>query len=310
MMIKDKIAELRSQIKGKVLPAMATPLAGDGETINPDGVVALANFLIDAGVAGLFVGGTTGEGILLSREVRMALHEQAMKAADGRVPVILHVGTNTTAETLALARHAQEIGAAAIAAVTPFYYGMDDAALFAYYQCITEAVPDMPLLGYDIPQMAVNAVSPALMARMAAEIPSFAGIKCSRPDAQMVRALIDAGTAETMVLAGNERIAAGLLALGAAGLVSGFATAVPEPFVALTKAFREGDLAEVQRLQQLVNRILDEIPTAVRIGAIKAVLIQRGIEVGTAVPPRAMPSESWQGWMNIKKLLDTSSIAA
>jgi dihydrodipicolinate synthase/N-acetylneuraminate lyase len=292
------------------MPAMATPLVGNGEAVHPGGIVSLTNFLIEAGVAGLFVGGTTGEGILLSREVRMALHAQTMKAVDGRLPVILHVGTNTTAETLTLARHAQEIGAAAVAAVTPFYYGMDDAALFDYYQCIAETVPDMPLLGYDIPHMAVNGISPGLVTRLAAEIPSFAGIKCSRLDAQMVRALIDAGTAETMVLAGNERIAAGLLALGAHGLVSGFATAVPEPYVALTKAFREGDLAEVRRLQQLVNRILDEIPAAVRIGAIKAVLIQRGIEVGTAVPPRAMPAESWQGWMNIKKLLDTSSIAA
>jgi dihydrodipicolinate synthase/N-acetylneuraminate lyase len=122
--------------------------------------------------------------------------------------------------------------------------------------------------------------------------------------------LIDAGTAETMVLAGNERIAAGLLALGSHGLVSGLATAVPEPYVALTRAFREGDLAEVRRLQQLVNRILDEIPAAVRIGAIKALLIQRGIEVGTAVPPRAMPPASWLGWTKIKKLLDTAAVAA
>lgn len=309
-MVKEKIAQLRSQIKGGVLPALATPLAADGETINPDGVAALANFLIGTGVAGLFVGGTTGEGILLSREARMALHAQAMKAANGRVPIILHVGANTTAETLTLARHAQELEAAAIAVVTPFYYGMDDAALFNYYQRLAEAVPDIPLLGYDIPQMAVNGISPALMSRMAAEIPSFAGIKCSRTDAQVVRALIDAGTAETMVLAGNERIAAGLLALGAHGLVSGLATAVPEPYVALAKAFREGDLGEVRRLQQLINRVLDEIPAAARIGAIKTLLTQRGIVVGTAVPPRAMPPAGWQGWTKIKKLLDMASIAA
>lgn len=289
---------------------MATPLVGDGQAVSPDGIVGLANFLIDAGVKGLFVGGTTGEGILLSSEVRMTLHSQAVQAADGRVPIIIHAGTNTTAGTLALARHAQEIGAAAVAVVTPFFYGMDDQALFDYYQTIAETIPQTPLLGYDIPHMAVNGISPALMARMAAEIPSFAGIKCSRPDAQMVRALIDAGTAETMVLAGNERVAAGLLALGVDGLVSGFATAVPEPFVALTQAFRDGDLSELRRQQQLINHILDEIPAGVRIGAIKAVINQRGIEVGTAVPPRAMPAQDWQGWTKIKKILDTASNAA
>jgi dihydrodipicolinate synthase/N-acetylneuraminate lyase len=223
---------------------------------------------------------------------------------------LLHIGTNTTAETLALARHAQDEGAAAVVAVTPYFYGMDDNALFDYYRTIAETVPEMPLLAYDIPQMAVNGISPPLVTRLAAEIPSFAGIKCSRPDAQMVRALIDAGTAETMVLAGNERIAAGLLALGADGLVSGFATAVPEPFVALTQAFTDGDLSEVRRQQLLINHILDQIPTGVRIGAIKAVLMQREIGVGPAVPPRAMPPDSWDGWAKIQRLLDTASIAA
>jgi len=309
-MIKTKIDTLKNQIQGGVLPAMATPLVGGGEAINPEGITGLVELLIGAGVKGLFVGGTTGEGILLHNKVRMALHEQVMTAVNNRLPIIIHVGTNTTTGTLALARHAAKLGANAIAAVTPYYYGMADDALFNYYQTLAQAVPDTPLLGYDIPRMAVNGITPALVARMAAEIPSFAGIKCSRPDAQMVRALIDAGTAETMLLAGNERIAAGLLALSANGLVSGFATAVPEPFVALTQAFTSGDLSEVRRQQRLINRILDEIPAGIRIGAIKRVIAQRGVEVGTAVPPRAMPPESWQGWTKIKKLLDTSSIAA
>ncbi len=309
-MIKAKIRELRSQLKGGVVPAMATPLGDNGKDINPHGVVGLTNFLIDSGVKGLFVGGTTGEGILLSSDVRQTLHSQVLKAANGRLPVLLHIGTNTTAETLALAQHAQEIGAAGVVAVTPYFYGMDDKALFDYYQTIAQTIPEMPLLAYDIPHMAVNGITPPLMARMAAEIPSFGGIKCSRPDAQMVRALVDAGTAETMVLAGNERIAAGLLALSVDGLVSGFATAVPEPFVALTQAFTDGDLSEVRRQQLLINRILDQIPAAVRIGAIKVILMQREINVGPAVPPRAMPHADWQGWMKIQQLLDTAAIAA
>lgn len=309
-MIKAKISELRAKIQGGVLPAMASPLVGQGESVNSRGIVDLANLLIDSGVQGLFVGGTTGEGILLSSDVRRSLHSQVMKAVNGRVPVLLHVGTNSTAETLALAKHAQEIGAAAIAVVTPFFYGMGDSALFDYYQTVAEAVPEMPLLAYDIPQMAVNGISPALMARMGTEIPSFAGIKCSRPDAQVVRALIDARTAETMLLAGNEPIAAGLLALGADGLVSGFATAVPEPFVAMTRAFRAGDMVEVQRQQQLINRILEILPAGVRIGAIKTIIMERDIEVGLAVPPRRMPVESWHGWAKIKELLDTATIAS
>ena len=309
-MIKSKIKTLINQIQGGVLPAMATPILNGGQAINPTATNQLVELLINAGVRGIFVGGTTGEGILLANDVRMALHQQVKTVINNRVPLLIHVGTNTTADTLTLARHAAELGADAIVAVTPYYYGMADDALFEYYQTIAQAVPDIPLLGYDIPHMAVNGITPALLARMAAEIPSFAGIKCSRTDAQIVRALIDAGTPDTMLLAGNERIAAGLLALGADGLISGFATAVPEPYVALTKAFQYGDMPEVQRQQRLINQILDQLPSGIRIGAIKRVISQRGIEVGTAVPPRAMPPESWPGWTKIKQLLDTSNIAA
>lgn len=309
-MIKAKIAELRSQLQGGVSPAMASPLLNDGNEVNAQGVIELTNFLIEAGVNGLFVGGTTGEGILLSTDVRCDLHSQVIKAANGRLPVLLHVGANTTADTLTLARHAREIEAAAIVAVTPYFYGMDDNALFDYFQAIAREVPDLPLLAYDIPHMAVNGITPALVARLGAEIPSFAGIKCSRLDAQAVRGLIDAKTSDSILLAGNERIAAGLLMLGADGLISGFSTAVPEPFVALTKAFTEGNMAEVQRQQLLINQILDTVPASARIGAVKAVLNRRGIEVGSAVPPRPMPPAGWHGWQQIKQLLDTAANAA
>jgi dihydrodipicolinate synthase/N-acetylneuraminate lyase len=309
-MIREKIAILREQIAGGVLPAMATPLVNGGKALNREAVGGLVELLLGAGVQGLFIGGTTGEGILLSSEVRIALHEQVTASVNKRVPIIIHAGTNTTAETLTLARHAEEVGAAAIAAVTPYYYGMDDNGLFEYYRTIAQTVPEMPLLAYDIPHMAVNGISPALLQRLSTEIPSFAGVKCSHKDAQHVRALVDAGTADTIVLAGNESVAAGLLTLGVHGLVSGFATAVPEPFVALTRAFRAGDMADMRRQQQLINRILSDVPSGARIGAIKRVIQQRGVNAGTAVPPRPMPDDSWPGWTNIKKLLDTTPVAA
>ena len=160
-------AELRSKIHLSsgpgIVPAMATPLKADGYTVNFDALSDLAEFLIAAGVNGLFVGGTTGEGILLNENQRVEIHERAAEAAKGRVAFIVHVGANTTAASAVLAKHAESIGADAIAAVTPYYYQIHDEALLDYYRALAAAAPSTPLLAYDIPHLAVNSVGPELL---------------------------------------------------------------------------------------------------------------------------------------------------
>ena len=302
IVLKEKIAQLKSKLSGGVAPAMATPLQADGYAVNRDVVPQLADFLIEKGASGLFVGGTTGEGILLPLEQRMILQETAVSAVNKRVPVILQTGTNNLADTITLTQHAQAVGADAIAVVTPFFYGMHDEGLAAYYRTIAETVPEIPLLLYDIPHLAVNGISPALLAHLGNHVPSVAGVKCSRPNAQIVRQLIAAAPAHTMVLAGNEAIALGSLAMGADGLISGLSTAVPEPFVALTQAVTQGRLAEAQQIHDKINQMLAQMPAGARIGGIKQILADRGIPMGTAVPPRPMPTKPI--WPHIEAILN------
>lgn len=303
---------MASNLKSKIhpgaapvaVPAMATPLEEDGYTVNYGVLSDLVEFLIASGVHGLFVGGTTGEGILLSDEQRIELHERAAAIAAGRVAFMVHVGANTTAASVILAQHAESIGADAIAAVTPYYYQIHDEALLDYYRVVSAAAPSTPLLAYDIPHLAVNSVGPELLLELAREIPTYAGIKSSQADAQKVRQLIDASRLSGIVLTGNERVALGALALGADGLISGLATAVPEPFVALTAAFGKGDMAEAQRQQGIINQILDLFPGGARIGAIKKILNQRGIPVGPPVPPRPKAPYDWNAWPQIQSMLE------
>ena len=267
-----------------VTPAMATPLRGDGRVDTAE-VARLVTWLIDLGVAGIFAGGTTGEGLLLPLAERRMLHEAAVAAAAGRVPVLVHAGTNNTTDTLTLAQHAAGIGADGVVVITPTFYPLPHDALAAYFQAIADAIPDIPLLLYDIPHMAVNGVTPRLLGMLADTVPNLAGVKSSRADAQVVRQLIDAAP-HVAVYAGNERIALGLLALGARGLISGLATAMPEPFVALAAAARSGDWATARQIQQIINRLLDVMPAGQRIGAIKTILASRGLAVGQPLPPR------------------------
>ena len=131
-------------------------------------------------------------------------------------------------------------------------------------------------------------------------LPNFAGIKCSNVNAQEVVALLDVIPPDSIFLVGNEKIALGTLALGADGHISGLATAVPEPFVALLQAFSRGDIAEARRNQRIIIDILSYIPNGTRIGAIKSLLHQRDILVGPPVPPRPSPGPDWRAWDQIK----------
>lgn len=285
-MIATQLAELKKQLRGGVSPAMATPLVPGTYNVNTAVVKPLVDFLVAAGVSGIFVGGTTGEGTQLDPDQRLRLQTAAIEAAAGRVPVLIHVGAQRTeiAIDLAGAAAAAEHRPAAIVAMTPAFYGMHDDALARYYQAIAAAAPDLPLFLYDIPQFAVNGISPALLGRLCREIPSLAGMKSSRVDVQIMRQLIDALPADRILLAGNESAALGLLALGADGLISGLSTAIPEPFVALTRAYFQGDQEEAQRIQRIINQLLALLPAGARLGGIKAILDQRGIPVGPPVP--------------------------
>ena len=187
-------------------------------------------------------------------------------------------------------------------AVTPSFYPVSDDGLLAYYQAIAQIAPQTPLFAYDIPQQATNGIGPALLERLIGQVPTLAGLKSSRPDAQAVRQLLDVASGRVMVYAGNERIALGLLALGANGLISGLSTAVPEPFVALTRSFAAGNWAEAGRHQQRINQLLDLLPAGARIGAIKTILNQRGVPAGIAVPPHPTPSHL-PLWSQIQAIL-------
>lgn len=295
-MFRERLAQLKGLLAYGVSPAMATPLTDDGNRLNAAALPSLVNFLIGKGVKGLFVGGTTGEGVLLSVAERLELHEQTVRAAGGRVPVLLHVGANNTDEAITLAKHAAALQADAIVAMTPYFYPLQDEAMVTFFGQVAAAAPDTPFFVYDIPQQAINGITPAIVPHLLAAIPTLAGMKTSRGDVNAVRQLIEVTPDHLIILAGNEAVALGMLALGAHGLISGLSTAIPEPYVALTQAVAGNDLAAARHHQEQINRLLKILPAGVRLGAIKTILQQRGVPVGPPMPPRPSAPANWNGW--------------
>lgn len=116
-----------------IVPAVATPFRPGGQAIDDDGAVRLVDFLIQAGVHGLFALGSTGEAVLLEQAQRLHMAELVTNRTQGRLPVYIHVGALRPAEVLELARHAARIGASGIAVLPPYYYSLDDAALERFF---------------------------------------------------------------------------------------------------------------------------------------------------------------------------------
>ena len=138
----------------------------DSGAISPERVRALTEYLIGKGVNGLYVGGSSGECIYQGVEERKVVLENVMAVAKGRVTVIAHVACNNTADSMALAAHAEQMGADAIAAIPPIYFHLPDYAVAQYWNDISSAAPHTDFIIYNIPQLAGISLNEGLLKKM------------------------------------------------------------------------------------------------------------------------------------------------
>lgn len=267
-----------------IYPAILTAFSEDGSYVDVEALSGHVHWLLARGVSGFYVNGTTGEFSLLSMAERKQVAAVITAEVAGAAPVIVHVGCMTTAETVKLARHAADIGADAVAAVTPWYHPYDEAALYDHYRTVAAAVPDMPVLLYHIPSHGRNDVTPGLLTRLAAEHGNVVGLKDSGRDfdrtAEYVRAVPD-GT----VLTGYETQLLGLLANGGSGAVLAIANVFPEAVVALVRAWEAGDPEGARRLQAEVARLGQALNGPAGLSLLREAVRLRGGDAGFARRP-------------------------
>ena len=193
----------------------------DSGAISPERVRALTEYLIGKGVNGLYVGGSSGECIYQGVEERKVVLENVMAVAKGRVTVIAHVACNNTADSMALAAHAEQMGADAIAAIPPIYFHLPDYAVAQYWNDISSAAPHTDFIIYNIPQLAGIALNEGLLKKML-ENPCVKGVKNSSMPTQDIETWRRTGA---LVFNGpDEQLLPGLAA-GAVGGIGG--TIVP-----------------------------------------------------------------------------------
>jgi 4-hydroxy-tetrahydrodipicolinate synthase len=264
---------------GTVIP-LVTPLTED-DKVDVESLKKLVDHCIDNGMNCLYPNGTTGEMMYMTVEERKLVAEVVVKHTAGRVPVFIQVGAWNQADTIELAQHAAAIGAQGIGVVTPVFYKLTDQGLIDFYKAVSGSVPaDFPVYLYSIPQNAVNDITPACAAKIAAQCPNVIGIKYSFPDMTKLQDFMTIKTAAGepfSVLVGPDHLFEAVCAVGGDGTVSGNAMCIPEHYAAVWKAIQAKDYDLATKYQRQTN-ILNSVMCAINnIAAYKVILKNEGV---------------------------------
>ena len=227
--------------------------------VSPERVAGLAEYLAEEGVRGLYVGGSSGECIYQSVEERMLTLETVMKTAGGRdLTVIAHVACNNTADSCALAAHAESLGVDAIAAIPPIYFHLPEYGIAQYWNDISAAAPNTDFIIYNIPQLAGTSLTPALLREMRKN-PRVIGVKNSSMPVQDIEQWADEGA---FVFNGpDEQLASGLVA-GAGGGIGGTYAVMPGLYMRIFDLVAAGKVSEARVTQHSACAIISKMCSA------------------------------------------------
>ena len=237
-----------------IIPAFYACYEDDGE-ISPERVETLTKHLIEKGVKGVYVGGSSGECIYQSVEERKIVLEHVMKAAEGKLTVIAHVACNNTSDSKKLAAHAQALGVDAIAAIPPIYFHLPEYAIAEYWNDISSAAPDTDFVIYNIPQLAGVALTMPLFREMKKN-PRVAAVKNSSMPVQDIQMFKMEGGMGFVVFNGpDEQLVSGL-AMGADGGIGGTYGVMPELYLRIKELTDVGKIEEAREIQYAADEII------------------------------------------------------
>jgi 4-hydroxy-tetrahydrodipicolinate synthase len=208
----------------------------------------LVQWQIDQGSQGVVPCGTTGESPTLSHEEDMRVTAMCVEIAKGKVPVIAGTGSNSTEEAIMLTRHAKQAGANGALIVTPYYNKPTQEGLYQHYKAIHDAV-DIPIVIYNIPGRCAVDMTVETMARLA-QLPNIVGVKDATVDLQRPAKTRAAIGPEFAQLTGEDATVLPFLAQGGHGAISVTSNVAPRQCADLHEAWRRGDLATAQRINE------------------------------------------------------------
>ncbi len=257
-------------------------------SLNTEAVAKQARHLVDTGVKGVFVGGTTGECHSYSTEERIRLFKAWGSEAKAKGLVnIAHVGHNNLPDAQALVEAAQASEAEAIGAMAPTFFkpaSVDE--LIDWFALVTKVAPELPFYFYDIPSMTGVSLDTADFLRRARErLPSLVGVKFTNPDQDLLKECMQVDDGAFDILFGTDEKLIEGLEIGCRGAVgSSYSVAAPI-YRQIIQSFEKGDLATAKKHQEHSIKFIDILYKYDYLPATKALLEMLGVPCGPARPP-------------------------
>jgi len=276
---------------GTVLTAMVTPFEDDG-SLDVDGAVDLARWLVGHGHDGLVLTGTTGEAPTLTDDEKVAVWRAVRQAVD--VPLLAGTGSSDTRHTVDLSQRAAETGVDGLLVVAPYYNRPPQAGIEAHMRAVAAAT-DVPIVMYDVPHRTARSMTVETIVRLATEVPTIVGLKDARGNVAEAARIVAEAPDGFELYSGDDSLTLALLAVGAVGVVGVATHWCGEHMAEMIRSFQSGDHEQARRINARLGPSYSwpqsELWQAP--GAVKAMLAELGLPSGPCrLPLGSVPDEA------------------
>lgn len=264
---------------GRLLTAMVTPFNADG-SVNYEKAADLAEWLINNGSDGLVVAGSTGEAATMSAEEKLELFRVVVNRINKRVPVIAGTGSNNTADSVKMTKMAEAMGVDGALIVGPYYNKPTQEGFYQHFAAVAQST-GLPIIVYNVPGRTASNISPAIVARLAADLENIVAIKEAAGNVAQVAELYSVLPEEFTIYSGDDGLILPFMSVGATGLISVLSNIGGGILQDVMQAYEDGRVREAAKLNArmvpLANAMFIETnPIPVK----AAVTLVTGIDAG------------------------------
>lgn len=255
--------------------ALVTPFKDD-LTIDHNALANIVDFNIKNGTDYLVISGTTGESVTITKTEKIAIIETIKKANNGRVPLVLGIGGNNTAQVVEEVTTSDLTGISAILSVAPYYSKPTQEGLYQHFKAISKASP-LPIILYNVPGRTSKNMEPGTTIRLAKDFDNIVAVKEAGNNMAQYLQLIKDKPRDFLIISGDDDLALGVVLAGGSGVISVIGQAFPKDFSKMIRLGLEGNVQQAYQLHYKLMEVISLIFAENNPAGIKAVFEAMGL---------------------------------